>query len=260
MVFLSELKFEAVSKLYGKNTIMWINGLFSCAMTLSGVWCSLLPLLCLLYPPSLLFTGAQMPYAAAAVTLLCALLVFFILGGELHRFYNRARLYYMFEENAVCPESLYTFTQGIRFIKCRITVLIKKMLWAAVFFLPFTVSTGLLIFNMTDDGYMVRSIFITGVLSSLVLFLTGALFYFCVTGRYYLTDYLMFINPLEPPESIIVSSVIIMRGKTIRLFVRRLYMLTELPRLLFPLLYPEARMRMKAMKALICREIYNEKC
>lgn len=131
--------------------------------------------------------------------------------------YGSVRVFSKTEKNAGLPENFYTFFYTFKYIECSLLAGYYKLLWRLLFFTPPCISAVVLINNISKKDGMITGIFLTQLMFTLCLFAAGLIFYFTVKKRYSLVPYLFYINPEEPADSIIKSSVLLTKGKLIKI-------------------------------------------
>lgn len=179
--------------------------------------CCIIPLAGLFYTPEELF-----PYLTKGTVYM--IYAFFVLSALFCRFfymmrrlYSSVRVFSRNEENSIPPENFYTFSHTVRFIGGMMLAGYYKFLWKLLFYTPSALTAVILINKSLSRNGMLTGIFLTLLVLTFCLFFTGLFFYNTVKNRYALVPYLLYINPKEPPDSIVRSSVLLTRGKLIRL-------------------------------------------
>lgn len=209
---------------------IWLEGsVYPFALLLAGLLCLAVPVTGLFFPPEEMF-----PYLAKRLVygIYCffVLMFFFcMLFRVMRKIYSAVCLFYMSEKNGIPPENCYTLSFTLRYIGCRLLSAYYKLIWTTVFFLPFGVSLFFLAYHLYEPEGMLRGIFFARLILTVLLFFTALIFSFTVNGRYFLLDYLQYLNPLEPPDSIIRSSVLLTRGRLISLALKRFLLLIISP-------------------------------
>lgn len=243
--------------LKGKRVGIMLTFLFSRMLFITGSVCLFVFLLSL-------YAGAEevFPYAEKKTALMLAFLLLFaslflFTASAVYSLYFRARLYCTGFLNEGTPERFYGIKQTVRYFRCRLQVIGLKLLWAVLFFSPFFVSIAFLLLLLYVEREMIRSIFFTLILLTSILFIIGAVFYFTVTGRYFLCTYLLFVNPLEDSSGAVESSVMALDKRLIRLAFLRLRLLHYgiLSRLPFFICYYRAFF--EYMNLIISEKIYS---
>ncbi len=197
--------------LHGRKSLLYIGNIMPKIM-LSGFFVSAFVLFGEIYTADTLWENLPV-----REELLCAFCVFsgisFLFLYFFFDLHNKARLYFLSDSKNTAPEAICDFFSVIRYICFTLTVRTVRILWRVFFYLPFF--TVVLILNraLYVNGMMIREMLYALVFSAVMLFVTGTVFCFFVTGRYYLCDMLFFRNPKQAPFEIIKTAVFFTRGR-----------------------------------------------
>ena len=219
----------ALCLFYGTPTVLANAGL----ERLSGPWMNVL------IPAALLAAGGMLFLSAFAFA-----------------FYARAWVYYTLDRNQTRPGSLLKPSQALRYVRCRIGVAARKAVWLALYALPAAVLAAVLYFS--DTAAWTDGIFVVLCAADAVFALAGLAFFAVASSAYYLTDYLLYLNPLLPPREAIRSSADLTRGKLPAIAARRL---SRVPWLLAGLLIlpaPFSFVYRRFCAAALCERLYGE--
>ncbi len=201
---------------------------------IASVLCCIIPLAGLFYTPEELFPYLNSSTVYMVYVFFASAALFCRFFYMMRRLYSSVRAFSMNEENPIPPEGFYTFSHTFRFIGCAMLAGYYKLLWALLFFSPSAICGIILADNILKEEGMLAGVFLIFLLLTFALFLTGAVFYITVKQRYALVLYLLYINPREPPDSIISSSVLLTRGKLIRLALIKVLLKISAPAKIIP--------------------------
>ena len=219
--------------------------------------------LCLVYG-----TGAVLAYAGlpgltgrlsgvAIPTALLAATGVLLLFTAAFAFYAKAWIYFAMDKNQTRPKSLLRPSQAWRYLRCRAGTLCRKAAWGVCYLLP---GAGLFFALRYFAGRPWLTGAVCGVLVSAdaLFFLVGAAFAAVASSRYYLAEYLLYLNPLMPPREAVASSVKLTKDRLLAVTARRLsllpWALTEL--LVLPL--PFAAVYRRFCAAALCEILFGE--
>ena len=196
-----------------------------------------------------------------ALTVLCViscavLLLFYFLFS----FYSKAVFFSLSDDSSVSPLSVCSFRCAVRYMKCRFTVAIYKLLWAIFFFSPGMLTLLFTLSQIILSGEMIKSSFAVLIMATVIMLLGGAVFFFVVASRYFLTDYLLYISPMQPVREAVSSSVMLLRGRLIYVSLLRLYLAFSSVAAVVPLLLPRCAVLYRCMRVLACERLYGKRC
>ncbi|MBQ7638765.1 MAG: DUF975 family protein [Clostridia bacterium] len=243
-----------------KGTLLF----FAAALPFAGfVLSALLFLLCAFYgPEKTLETWEIMKRypnlcsnGATAFFLLSAVL--FLLFFSSLRFAGKAWFYYITDRNQSRPKSFISLKTGAKMLYCGVLTRIKELAFFALLCAPGLVSAMLVFIFMNGKGIPETALYFGAAATAAQLF-SGAVGAFIVSGRYYMTEYLLYLNPLMGVKDAVRSSSGFMRGK---LFSTALFRLGMLPRLItefFPFSFPFAHSYVSLLHAVMREKIFAE--
>ena len=171
-------------------------------------------------------------------------------------FYAKAWVFYTLDRNQTRPKSLLKPSQALRYVRCRIGVAARKAVWFILYALPAAVLAAVL--YLSDTAAWTDGVFAVLCAADAVFALAGLAFFAVASSAYYLTDYLLYLNPLLPPKEAIRSSVDLTRGRLPAIAARRL---SRLPWLLAEFLIlpaPFAFVYRHFGAAALCERLYGE--
>lgn len=218
----------------------------------------LLPLFCVLYGTHRVFPRLSNKTAYFFAFLLFSVSVFLFLFAFIRKCYGNAAVYFSLDKNSPAPASYFRFSQGFRYLRMKILVMLYKSCWGCVFMFPgafmfYVLTAGLI------DGSMPRNVFITLFTAGVLMLLCGAVFFYTVSSRYFLCEYLFFLYPLSPAGSLVASSVLLSRKKLIYITRCRFSLLPWKLFGIFLFTLPFSRVFISFTKAVLAESIYGEK-
>ncbi|MBQ6066488.1 MAG: hypothetical protein IJK89_06665 [Clostridia bacterium] len=249
-------------KMKGKIAVSCLRALLPGVVLLLGGAVAVPAFLCFVYGTDtvLAYSGLERlsgRYAAVVIPVLLLLagtvIVVFALALA---FYAKACIYYSLDRNQTRPKSLLRPSQALRYCRCRAGVTIRGTLWLLAYAAP----AAALFFALRYGTAPWLTSAVRAVLwaADAVFAAVGLGFFAATSSRYYLADYLLYLNPLMPPEEAIRSSVRLTQGKLLAVTVRRLsllpWALTEL--LILPL--PFAAVYRRFCAAVLCERLFGE--
>ena len=225
----------------------------------------LLAVLCGVYGARTVFAGwffvpflETHPAAATAAPLLFGIAAaVFLLFFSACRFALQAVFFYRTAPDLFRPHCFLSFPRGARTLYCDLMLILLK---CGVFLLlaaPGGVTAGVILLQLRGQG-LPPPLFYTGAGIALAQLLCAAAAAFVLNGRYYLTKYLLYLNPLLPARDAIRSSVLLMRG---RLKETARCRLGALPWILLRLFWPARPFAFAytgMLRAVLCETLYAE--
>ncbi len=234
---------------------------------------SLLPLVykafavILLLPPLLSASGfsyelyetndKRIIYSLNAIFSLCAL--FFVVCSFTRKLYFRAKLFYAADEKATAPSRFFCFSLTFRYMVLRLFITVNKLLRVTAFFFPSFAVFFILFTGIRVNGSMVQGIFFTLLALGITLFILGFAFSFAVNGRYFICDYLFYLNPRMSPGSTVKTARSLLAGKIVSTAFCRISLLPWSLLSVFLLPMPFASVFTEACKVYLAEEIYSER-
>lgn len=220
---------------------------------LSAIFCAVFFTVGTVYTPQVMFPETDKRivfflYAFALISfLLCEL--FYIM----RKMYAQLRFFYISDRENIPPENCFTFAFAFKYIKCRLLTLYYVTLWNILFFSPSAICFFITVYLINEPDGMLKSIFFTLLVLTVLLFVAGCIFSFVVNGRFFLVTYLLYANPLEQTAEIIASSVLLTRNKLLSLALKRL--LIKLGNIFS--FIPYVNVALKIKKAEMCKKTYS---
>ena len=253
------MKMRARYLIRGRSLKIFIRSMLPSLLLFSALLSAIIPVMSIYYG-----VKAVIPYLTESFgIMICVLLglssLALLLFSFMVRLYNKAELFSLSDPLQCKGSTFFSFTQTVRYIKCRFIIFVLRCTWALVFFSPAFITAGFTAFQLIYSGEMIKSIFITLFALTVLLFIGGAAFYFTVMGRYFLADYLMLISPIQPAKEVVSSSVLSLQGKLLSLaFIRlRLIPLKILSALMFFL--PYYRAFLKLLIVMTAEKLYGRR-
>ncbi len=160
-------------------------------------------------------------------------------------FYFSARLYFLAfvlhlaDKDFSHPASLMKFTCVVKYGACMLCVRIIRLMWRCLFFLPAAVIGLLIVRTFEMHGQMSAVTLLSLCATFSALFITGAVYYISVQGRYTMCELLFIRSPRQGIYGIIKSSVQIFSGNSAfltLLSIRKRVCITLLGKCIYPLL------------------------
>lgn len=243
----------------GKYVFFWSESLLPVFYRLCFAVMLAFPVMTALYSPEELFgeTDIRAVIAVNVFLILCGL--FFLIVSYTRKLYLNAKLYSLLEENSTPPGRYFNFSFTFRYMGSRLIIFAKKALNIMLFFIPFVLISFVTVIGLKANGEMIKSIFLTLLILDICLFFVGAVFSFTVNGRYFICDYLFYLNPRMPVRSITKTAQSLCRGKLISLAFYRIRLLPWRLLSVFPVTFPFSSVFIKACYAYIARELYSDR-
>lgn len=130
------------------------------------------------------------------------------------RFVLNAYFYYKTDKNQSRPKSFISFKTGAKMLYCRFFLFTLKTGYLVLFMLPGILSASVIYMLLIRYGIPSRTLF-TGLAATALQFLAAISASYIFFGRYYMTEYLLYLNPLMSVREAVLSSAMLMRGKLI---------------------------------------------
>ncbi|MBE6716535.1 MAG: hypothetical protein E7573_06405 [Ruminococcaceae bacterium] len=255
---MSSVKFRAAEIISGRVFFLW-RKYFSRICVLFFSFAALVPsFLALFYDVSDIFPFFDENTGMIFLVLTGLSSVFLFVFSFVMKARADGWMFHLSDKNTARPDSFYSFSQGMRYLSLSFLKNAMKLLWATVFYLPCTALT-LFLFSGMYEGEMIRTVFFTLLGSDILLFITGTVFYAAAVGRYYLCEFLFFLNPLTSPRELISSSVSLMKGKSISLLFMRISLLLWKLSVISPVSFPVLPVYSKSVKLVLSEKLYGEK-
>ena len=253
----------ARKKMRGRVTKSFLRLLLPVVIACFGAVMVAPAVLCLVYGTDTVLANAGLAWMAGpwtAVLLPAALLacgtVLFLFAAAFS-FYAKAWVFYAMDRNQTRPGSLLRPSQALRFLRCRAGTLCRKTGWLILYLLPAGgLYAALRLF--ADSPVLTGAVGAVLVGADALLALTGAVFFAAESSRYYMTDYLLYLNPLMPPREAVASSVKLTGGKLAAIAFRRLSLLPWALAELLVLPLPFAAVYRRFCAAALCEILFGE--
>ena len=257
------MKLYARKKMKGNVALCFLRELLPAVTALLGLVLLLPAALCLFYGTGAVLTRAGLaawanPWTGAALPLLLtAVGTVVLLFAFAFGFYARAWVYYLLDKNQTRPKSLLRPSQALRYCRCRVSTAARKLLWLALYLLPAALVWAL---RRLTEGAAWLTAGVPQVMTAAAALLAGAgLAFFAVSSsRYYLAEYLLYLNPLLPPGEAVASSRKLTRGKLLAVTARRLSLLPWALAGLLVLPLPLVLVYRRFCAAALCERLYGE--
>ena len=238
-----------------RMTVPWLLSVLFLTVTVPAV-------LCAVYGTETVLQSAGFSYGADGFAAAAIPAALFAAGAVLlcftaaSAFYARAWFYYYLDKNQTRPKSLLKPSQAVRFIRCRARTAFFRLMWSVLYYFPAGVITLLIVFFVKNGvGMAVLTVICA---ADVLAAAAGTVFCVVTSSRYYLADYLLYLNPLMPPREAVMSSVKLTEGKLCLITAKRLSLipwgLAEL--LILPL--PFAAVYRRFCAAALCEMIFGE--
>ena len=185
-------------------------------------------------------------------------LLFFVFSF-LMKLYYKARLFYETDKSCLPPSAFFSFSMTVRFMMLRFLTAVKKLFYAAVFFAPFLSVLLILLTGFQLSGSMLKGVFYCLISLEITLFILGGAFYFTLCGRYFICDYLFYLNPRMPVTGIVKTASSLLRGKLISTALFRVSLLPWKLLSFLVITLPFSSAYTEAQKACKAQEIYSDR-
>ena len=219
--------------------------------------------LCLVYGTDPVLESAGLPwlkgrYAGLFIpaALLAAGTVLFLFAAAFS-FYAKAWIYYSMDRNQTRPKSLLRPSQALRFLRCRVGTACRRAGWLGLYLLP----AGALFAALrlcADNAWLTGTVFTVLCAVDALFAAVGFVFFAAASSRYYMVDYLLYLNPLMPPKEAVASSVKLTEGKLAAIAARRLSLLPWALSELLVLPLPFAAVYRRFCAAALCEILFGE--
>lgn len=251
------MKMRARYLLKGKSFKLFVKSLIPPLLLMTALLSAVIPVMSIISGTDAVMPDFTAETAVVADIFLSVSSLVLVLFCFMIRFYNKAVLFAISDPAQCKCGVFYCFSQTFRYIRCRLIVFLCKSVWVLLFFSPAFITAGFTAFEMIHSGEMIKSIFITLSVLTVFLFIGGIAFYFTVTGRYYLTDYLMCISPMQPAKEVVSSSVICLKGKLVSLAFARLRLVPLRILSLVPFFAPYYQVFVKLLEVMTAEKFYG---
>lgn len=185
--------------------------------------------------------------------------LFFFVFSFLMKLYYKAGLFYETDKSCLPPSAFFSFSLTVRYMKLHFLISVKKLLFAAVFFAPFLSVLMILFTGFQLSGSMLKGVFFCLVSLEITLFILGAAFYFTLCGKYFICDYLFYLNPRMPLTGILKTASSLLRGKLISTALFRASLLPWKLLSFLVVTLPFSSAYTEAQKACKAEEIYSDR-
>ena len=233
-----------------------------CAFALAGAAVSLLLLLlCVCYGAPAVFAGyafvsspgmcRALPWLLAAAFLLYTLFFCALRAALSAVFFSRA------DPAGARPARFFTLAAGVRELCCALQIFLRGAGWALLFGSPAAVTAVCLSVLLRGEGLPAAALYAGAGLCAAQFLAAGAAS-FLLCGRYSMTRYLLYLNPLLGVKEAVRSGVLLTRGRLLRVAACRLSLLPwQLLRLFAPA-RPFAFAYTRLAGAVLCRRMYKD--
>ncbi len=254
-----DMKMRARYLLKGNILKLFAGAFLPLFFLLSSFFSAVIPVVVFLEGPQRVIPYMRKEAAVITAVVLAVLSLLFIMFYFIRSFFNKA-VFFSISDPSQCKSNIfYSFSQGIRYIRYRILLRLHKAVWALLFFSPAFITAAFTVLEIMHSGEMIKSIFITLVALAVTLLISGACFYFVVSGRYFLADYLMCISPMQPAGEVISSSVISLKGRLVMLAFHRLCTMPYRILALIPFFAPYYASYSKLLNVMIAEKFYGKR-
>ena len=252
-----ETKMEARLAMGNKYFVLFMREALSFFYMLSFFFLLIVPVMSIFYSPAEIFgdVDIRLFYIADGVFIGSSLLFALFSYGE--RLHFCATVCSALNENSAKAGSLRNFGTVIRFFMCRILISVKKLCNTMLFFSPFFVISAITLSGLVVNENIIKSVFITLIILSAALFVVGAVFSVTVNGRYFLCDYLFWLNPRMPVRSLIKTSADFTKGRLISIACHSAVLFPWKILRLFPPATPFASVYTKACDLCKSKRLYH---
>lgn len=255
---MTDIKVRARLLIRGKVFSLWIKSILPFFLLAASFLCGILPFMSVFYGVYDTLIPLDGRYVYAVIICLAAASVFIFVFSFIRKCYSEAAVFYLLDKNGTAPASYFRFSQGLRYFRMKLLVVFYKLCWGSVFMFP-SLFLFYVLFTGVYNGPMIKSIFVTLLITGVLLFVCGVFFMYTVSSRYYLCDYLFYLYPLSPVRSLVSSSVLLCRKKLLYITFCRISILPWKLFGLFVFSLPFSRVFTKCIKAVLCESVYGEK-
>lgn len=189
--------------------------------------------------------------------------LFLAAGGVFTLLFSAARFtmlsffYYRTDHNQTRPARFLSLKMAMRALHCTALLALRKSGWALLLFSPALLTAAALFLLLRYRG-LPPALLWAGLGLAAGQALAGAGGYFVLSGRYCVTRYLMYLNPLLPAREAVNSAVLLTRGKRPWIALCRLSMLPWRALCLFSVTRPFAFAYTRLTHAVLCETLYAE--
>lgn len=223
----------------------------------------LLGALCAVYGPAAVFGDdafgawfARAVPAGLAAPLLFFFSALFLLFFAALRFTLQALFYYRTDRNQTRPKCFISLKTGVKLTYCAALLAVKKLGWYALLGLPGAFS-GAATYLLLRKG-LPYALLLCGAGLTLTQLLTGAAAAWLICRRYYLTGYLLYLNPLMGVREAVGSSVLLTRGEIGKIALCCLSALPWHALRFFSVTRPFAFAYTNLLRAVTCEAVFAE--
>ncbi len=148
-------------------------------------------------------------------------------GGILLLYFYFAQRLYLSERFAFLAgerEALRTvrISRVLRFALFKLYAGTVRFLWLNFFLLPSRITAVIIIRTLYMTGNIQRVMLITLVFATLILCAVGLIFYFYMSGRYFLSELLFVRCPKQKPSELLKSSALLTKGRLTEIMLFRI--------------------------------------
>ncbi|MCH5197740.1 MAG: DUF975 family protein [Oscillospiraceae bacterium] len=225
----------------------------------------LLFILCSYYPAETVFEGwffsqtiKNNPAFSVFIKyffLFCSVL--FLLFFSSLRFTLMAYFYYRTDKNQSRPKSFISLKTGAKNFRCGAFLFLIKTAYFALFLLPGAISSAVIYMLVNSRGIPAATLY-TGLAVSFIQLIAAIAAAFIFFGRYYMTEYLLYLNPLMSVREAVISSASLMRGKLFSTALFRLQMIPWLALKQVIFILPFALSYSSLLRAVMREKIFAE--
>lgn len=250
-----DLKMKARLLLGDRYIKLWIFKLLSALYLCFSLYLIFPPVFTVFYGGDTEISGKEIVFNCICV--LCAL--FFIVFSFLLKLYYKAKLFYPIDKKCLPPSVFFSFFLTFRFIKLHFYVFLRKLFLFVVFYFPSALAFFVLVAGIFINGSMLKSVFFCLLSLGLTLLILGTAFFFSYGGKYFICDYLFYLNPRMPADEIIKTASSLLREKLISAAVFRLSLFPWKLLSLCVFSLPFSSVYSDAAKAYKAEEIYSDR-
>lgn len=256
-----EIKMRARNLIKGKTALPLFLGVCMFIAYFAGFLCILTGIMSVVYSANAVFSSWKLyPYIQnydffVSVFFLGAGVFFIIFAFALKGSIN-AYFFYSADTDFLPPICSFSLKRAIRESKKTALLLLIKSAWSIFFFSPFCIN--LIIINYLLKNGVSKNIFVILCVLCLFLFITGAVFLAFSFCRFFLTDYILYLNPKISALEAIRGSILLTQGKMLSILRSKIslipWKITKLSIFLVPFSYSYTYM----ITALTCEKYYGE--
>ena len=189
--------------------------------------------------------------------------LFLAAGGAFTLLFSAARFtllssfYYRTDRNQTRPVRFLSLKMALRAFHCTALLTMRRCGWALLLLSPALLTAAALFLLLQYRG-LPRGLLWAGLGLTVGQALAAAGGYFLLSGRYCVTRYLMYLNPLLSAKEAIASAVLLTRGKRPFIALCRLSMLPWRALCLFSVTRPFAFAYTRLTHAVLCETLFAE--